>query len=740
MAFNNNREFFFKEHVMKKIAVTMMATIAILFTGLFLAGCPNDTGDTKQPNQFAGKIIILQAYGNAGEGSPAGVSHSFVELYNISDKDINLKGIGLYYANGIRGADVTEDEPWKMIALNGTIPANGSFLILGAQHDDLSNTRYKITDGYGDINDNNLSLNRRGFKIALIKSTASLTVPNPFYTNGKPVNGYIDMVGAVNDLNADPPDHIFGFEAAPARNSASVAVRRNDLMDTDDNSDDFESIRYASDGITDEMLEVRKPRNSAAGAWDPFAEPKEPEEPTPPPAPTGNMLLIFQAYGGDHANGVTHHFVELYNNGSAEVNLSGYSLQYAAASEGGTEESDWTVIALSGSIPAKTSYLILGQKNPVQTQRIQIADNSGDVNKSDFVLSNRGFKLALINGTTKLTVSNPYNTDGNWTKAAGYIDMVGCSNTFGTNLISGYEGPLPMTALPRNSAQEGIRRENLTDTDRNVDDFVSVRYTSIRSAQNPHGVDNYEIPFYTPKNVAAGEWNPMDPPPEPPPTPGSEKLMILQANTYGNDNGGGGGFPKSMVELYNNTNIAINLTTGNYYLHIGNASAWTYQIKLTGSIPAKSSFLIVTTNSTEVNTTPRAALPAADQQADFAIINSNFKIALLKNQSAALPVANPFGDASLSADYVDMLGVGTASGYETAAAAASRPQAPRRVSLADTDNNSIDFAQVDYRGILTGSNGMPDEQLYQFWPRNTAAGAWNPMTGEPKVNPSVPAP
>jgi hypothetical protein len=316
--------------------------------------------------------------------------------------------------------------------------------------------------------------------------------------------------------------------------------------------------------------------------------------------------------------------------------------------------------------------------------------------------------------------------------------MVGCSNTFNTNKITGYEGPSSVTTLPRNSAQEGIRRANLTDTDNNNTDFVSVRYTSLRTPTYPHGVDAYEIPFYTPKNAAAGAWDPMVPPEKPPETGGSEKLMILQANTYGNTNGGfPAGLPKSLVELYNNTDAAINLNAGNYYLHIGNATAWTHQIKLTGTIPAQCSYLVVTTNAGEVNATPPAILPAADQEADFVIVNNSFKIALLKNQSA-LSVNNPFTDAGLSADYVDMLGVGSNSsginGFETAAFAnQSRPRVPRRISLTDTDNNSIDFSDVDYRG-----GNIKTDDLYKYWPRNTAAGEWNPITGMPQVDPAIP--
>jgi hypothetical protein len=78
----------------------LMAIIAILTAGLILAGCPNDTGDS---NKLAGKILILQAYASASDA--AGATHSFVELYNRTNKAVNLKGASLYYAAGHRDTD-----------------------------------------------------------------------------------------------------------------------------------------------------------------------------------------------------------------------------------------------------------------------------------------------------------------------------------------------------------------------------------------------------------------------------------------------------------------------------------------------------------------------------------------------------------------------------------------------------------------------------------------------------------
>ena len=708
-----------------------MAIFTVLFFCIFLTGCPDNNHGTNTVNP-QGNLIILQAYGNAGDGSPSGVSHSFVELYNISDGAISLNGIGLYYADGTTvGSGETntavEDDAWTRISLDGkTIPAKGSFLILGAKHGDLSGTRYKITDGYGDINDNNLSLSRRGFKAALVRSTAQLTAQNPFNTdsNGAKVSGYIDMVGAANDYQGR--DLIFGFEAAPARNSASEAVRRKDLTDTDNNSTDFVAARYALDGMSADELDARKPRNSGAGAWEPFV--------TPPPTVAGtpgalaNKLLILQVYGTGTANdgAVSHSFIELYNNTDSPVDLSAYSLQYANAA--GT---NWNMINLTGTIPAKGSYLVRGNNNNT-TGRLQLVAADQD---AEFYLDNGNFKVALMANQKKLTVANPFDMTGG--KAEDYVDLVGVKNGNSDN-IDGYETALAQVI----SKQAAARRKNLTDNDNNSADFERIDYRS-------SGISNQLLEVRKPRSSSAGAWDPFA---EPEAVAGSPKLMILQANIRGNNNGlpnspTGGGFARSLVELYNNTNNGIDLS--DYSLHVGQVDNWAVRIPLSGTIPAQCSFLIVSNaaeSSYSVNATPRASLPVADIEADFIIglnaagtnVGNNWKIALMVNQSAILNVANPFTEVSLAANYVDMLGIGdnTITGFEGSRASGSAPQGPRRKNLSDTDNNANDFGQVDYRG-RTGSNGVDDDQLYKIWPRNSAAGAWNPVTGLPAVHPTV---
>ncbi|MCL2410748.1 MAG: InlB B-repeat-containing protein [Treponema sp.] len=215
------------------------------------------------------------------------------------------------------------------------------------------------------------------------------------------------------------------------------------------------------------------------------------------------------------------------------------------------------------------------------------------------------------------------------------------------------------------------------------------------------------------------------------------KILILQANTFGNTNhNSGSGLHKSAVELFNNNDFPVDLTGGNFFLHIGTATAWTYSIKLEGIIPANSSFLVVSNDPGEVNAGTYALFPTPDQEYNFTIANEDFKVAVLRNMPT-LSVLNPFtvyGPYTDGGNYIDMLGIGSAAAEGTSFPSGdrSRPRVPRRNSLTDTDNNAADFTDVDYRNANWAN---VTSVLYRYWPRNSAMGAWNPMTGLPRMDP-----
>jgi hypothetical protein len=578
-----------------------------------------------------------------------------------------------------------------------------------------------------------------------------------------------------------------------------------------------------------------------------------------PKLPQEGEVLIFSAYAGFHADGPTHNFVELYNPGDKELSLNGCTLQYAAydklqdyddENDEWIVTGDWVAIPLTGTIKPKHSYLVLGT-NVGGGGRIKLNDGDGDVNSNLMNLNNRGFRVALIRGTSVLTVDNPFRINDSGAKVSGFIDFVGARNDL-QNVLIGWKGPADLENLlenfPRNSNQEGIRRKDLIYRNNNADEFVSVRSTTVRSETHPHGVNDSEVGIYKPKNSKHGAWDPFlgiegwipqitytavqiggtsgtadstgiqftfnDDITSLAVTaadisvtvtaaqgtsatftkdagnvwiltpitvssqgnatvsinkagiesvaktvavfkeitvsaPLATDLMILQANTYGNANHAqGSGFPVSAIELYNKSTAAIDLT--GYHLHIGTAATTTWtSIPLTGSIPAECSYLIVSTNTAEAATTNPggiALFPTPDLSVDFTITQNNWKIVVTKNNRNTLTVANPFTEPTLFDDYVDMLGVGTGSaeGIAFPAANQSRPRVPRRISLTDTNDNSADFKDVDYRAESVSNPGFTSDgnpvivktELYKVWPRNVTAGAWNPITGLPQIDPT----
>ncbi|MCL2026887.1 MAG: T9SS type A sorting domain-containing protein [Bacteroidales bacterium] len=246
------------------------------------------------PDALAGKLLIWQAFGT-GSGGGAGVNRSFLELYNTTENAIDLAGITLFYADGTDMSNnvSTEDGEWKAISLTGTLPGGTSFLVLGPVRG--SSSRLNIDANYGDINDDDFVLSNRAFKAALIRNAnADLIAQNPFDMdgNGAVAEGYIDMLGSANSFsdNGNNRDRINGYEMAPSRNSGSEAVRRGSLVDTDNNSVDFVSTRYASGtgGITDVEMELFRPKNMTFGAWNPLGDPASVQ-----PLLNGGLIAVY---------------------------------------------------------------------------------------------------------------------------------------------------------------------------------------------------------------------------------------------------------------------------------------------------------------------------------------------------------------------------------------------------------------------------------------------------------------
>lgn len=162
-------------------------------------------------------------------------------------------------------------------------------------------------------------------------------------------------------------------------------------------------------------------------------------------------VVISQIYGGGGNTGstLTNDFIELFNRSLAPVNVTGWTVRYAAPT--GTT---WQSTVLSGTIPVGGYYLIqefgagLDGSVPLPTP-----DAVGSIN-----LSATGGKCALVSNGNALSGSCP--------SGAGVVDMVGY-NFFLTDCFEG------SSAAPAPNVTNSDQRfsQGCTDTDDNYSDF-----------------------------------------------------------------------------------------------------------------------------------------------------------------------------------------------------------------------------------------------------------------------------
>ena len=124
-------------------------------------------------------------------------------------------------------------------------------------------------------------------------------------------------------------------------------------------------------------------------------------------------LVISQIYGGGGNSGATYKndFIELYNPTSAAISLSGYSVQYASASQ--PAGSPFTgVTPLTGTVPAGKYYLVQESQGTGGTTALPTPDDTGTI-----AISATAGKVALVMGTAALSPSCPSTTQA--------VDFVG---------------------------------------------------------------------------------------------------------------------------------------------------------------------------------------------------------------------------------------------------------------------------------------------------------------------------
>lgn len=230
------------------------AATAGYYKNIYFPIPPAESGNTGSPRIF---INMLYCGDKNDKYSYCPVSHNFIELSNVSNKDINLKGMFLHYTEGSTGK-------WITLPLKGVIKSGNTFLIKGSQcsveainttlikvgepdmywHKDLTyhNTLLEVTadeqagvEGstvWGDDNLLRLSYNSSLFLSGGENDENTFKI-EPFshfapYSNKTVIKWYIDLFGVgVNDKGQNMQSEVAPF-AAKGKN---VLITRYFTMD-----------------------------------------------------------------------------------------------------------------------------------------------------------------------------------------------------------------------------------------------------------------------------------------------------------------------------------------------------------------------------------------------------------------------------------------------------------------------------------------------------------------------------
>lgn len=178
-------------------------------------------------------------------------------------------------------------------------------------------------------------------------------------------------------------------------------------------------------------------------------------------------LVVSQLYagGGNSGAAYTNDFVELFNPGSAAVDLAGWTVQYASAAS-----TSWQSTALSGSVPAGRYYLVQLASAAAIGSPLPTPDASGTSN-----LAVSGGKVALVHGSDALTCGA---SPGSCSANATVVDLIGYGSA------TDYEG----SAAPAlNSTTANVRSDGgCADSGDNAADFSAGAPTPRNSSSAAH--------------------------------------------------------------------------------------------------------------------------------------------------------------------------------------------------------------------------------------------------------------
>jgi hypothetical protein len=227
-------------------------------------------------------IVINQVYGGGNivpsSTQSTSVSHSFIELYNRNDVDINLCGLFLHYkGNG--------DPAWQTLALRGILPAHHAFLVRGKQHGSFLSdmVRCKIFEYDQEFVDGTgapVAFGSDGMSVYLSTSAEAPKADDAVnkylvtYEGTTPVlsfvnKHYVDLLGVGGkDETKNPSAYNKFFHSCMDKDTA---IRRIDFYNNTNNVYDAKPIDYKTCNI-----DHYRPRSLKDGVWDNYCDKIQP--------------------------------------------------------------------------------------------------------------------------------------------------------------------------------------------------------------------------------------------------------------------------------------------------------------------------------------------------------------------------------------------------------------------------------------------------------------------------------
>jgi MYXO-CTERM domain-containing protein len=427
-------------------------------------------------------------------------------------------------------------------------------------------------------------------------------------------------------------------------------------------------------------------------------------------------LVISQVYGGGGNSGapLTNDYVELFNRGTADVSLSGLSIQYASAA-GAT----WTPLSLGTGTVAPGKYFLVQLAGGATGSALPTPDLASTV----INMSGTSGKVALVNGTT--AISCVAGSDAGvpaCSTLASIIDLVG----YGT--ASDYEG-LAAAPILSNTKANVRAGGGCTDTDNNTADFATATPSpatvhnsgSATNDCNPPDlsvpVDLSEPPDLTDTTDLTGADMTGMPDltvlPDLTAAPTADLMGTAGAVVISQIYGGGGNtlaaFTNDYIELFNRSTSTVDLT--GWSLQYGSATAnFSSKVDLPSATLAPGKYFLVQLSGGATG----AALPTPD----FAPASS-FNMSVTAGKLALVPgttqlTCGATATPCAAGQFVDLVGWGNSTTFEgtvTPAPASGNNGAAlfrKNAGCIDTDDNAADVEVGSVAGPRNGATAAYD--------------------------------